>query len=409
VLCCRFGIFLLRFRNPLKWMKTVTDSRIKDETFHDASRRAFIKTTGLAAGAAGALLASTSVFSKDVDAGGGSGGKLPIKVTGYNYSRVAALVNGDVKIEGCDTQFTLGKIGDMNTDVFSGSQSSDVTEIGLRPFMLAYANENFRDYTLLPVFPLRLFRHKSVFIRTDRNILKPEDLRGKSIATPGYSSTSLTWIRGIFQDEYGISPKDVEWVLSAKDSSAGLSGGASKFESVFPKGLSVRNGSPGKDESDLLVSGEVDALFHAIEPRAYTEGHPIVARLFPDSRAVERAYYKKKAIFPIMHAVAIRKSSLEQNPWLGKAVFNAYSEAKRISYQQMTSLGWINDGLPWYGQELESTQALMGDNFYSYGMDDPNRKAVEALFRYSHQQGMSSRELTVEELFDPSGLSLLES
>ena len=124
---------------------------------------------------------------------------------------------------------------------------------------------------------------------------------------------------------------------------------------------------------------------------------------------MERAYYRKTGIFPIMHAVAIRKATLEQNPWLGRAVFNAYSEAKRRSYQYMAKLGWAADGLPWYGQELESTKALMGDNFYSYGMSKPNRKALEVLFRYSYQQGMASRKLMIEELFDSSGLSLLES
>ena len=190
----------------------MTELEKKDKNYHDFSRREFIKTAGLAAGATSALVTSSSVFAKDLNGAKRPGGGLPIKVSGYDFARVAALVNGEVKIEGCDIQFTAGKIGDMNTDVFGSSQNSDVTEIGLHPFMLAYANDNFRDYTLLPIFPLRLFRHKSVFIRTDRGINKPEDLRGKSIATPGYSSTSLTWIRGIFEDEYGISPKDVEWV-----------------------------------------------------------------------------------------------------------------------------------------------------------------------------------------------------
>ena len=271
----------------------------------------------------------------------------------------------------------------------------------------AYVNDNLQGYTLLPIFPLRLFRHKSVFIRTDRGIERPEDLRGKTIATPGYSSTSLTWLRGIFQDEYGISPQDVQWVVSVKDSSADLAGKVSRQESVFPEGVSVKRGTPGKDESDLLETGEVDALFHAAEPRAYIEGHPKVARLFADSRESERAYYVKTGIFPIMHAVAIKEEILKQNHWLAKSVFNAYSQAKQISYQLMAKKGWLWDALPWYGQELESTKALMGDNFYSYGIK-PNRKTLETLFRYSYEQGLSSRELTVKELFAPESLAFVE-
>ena len=273
--------------------------------------------------------------------------------------------------------------------------------------MLAWANDGFRDYTLLPIYPLRLFRHKSIFIRTDRGIAKPEDLRGKRIATPGYSSTSLTWIRGLLQDEYGIKPTDVQWILSRKDSSAGVSGKVSAQENVIPEGISIDYGPEGMDESELLANGEVDALFHAAVPRAFVEGHDKVGRLFPDSRAVEQAYYKKTGIFPIMHAVAVRKRLLQEHPWLAKSIFDAFSEAKTSAYQQMAGIGWGADMLPWYGQELEATQAIMGKNFYSYGLKD-NRSVLNTLFRYSHEQGLASRRLTVEELFDPLSNDLSE-
>jgi len=296
----------------------------------------------------------------------------------------------------------------MNTNVFNGPQSYDVTEIGLHPFMLAYANDNFRDYTLLPIFPLRTYRHKSVFIRNDRGIKKPEDLRGKTIATPGYSSSSLTWIRGLFQDEYNVKPEDVQWIISNKDSSADVSGKVSKQEQVLPKGLNIKIGPAGKDESDLLVSGEADALFHAIEPKAFIEGNPLVERLFPDSRKVERAYFSKTGIFPIMHAVAVKKELIEENPWIAKAIFDAYSEAKQLDYKLMNKLGWAYNSLPWFVQELEETKELMGENFWSYGIER-NRKTLETLFRYSYEQGLSSKELTIEDLFHSSSLEFVES
>ena len=369
-----------------------------------ASRREFLAATALTIGAVGTL--GTSVGGTAQAAGMSKG--LPLSISGYRFGRVAALADGTVGVEGADARFEDAGIGDMNTDVFSGKQTREVTEIGLHPFMLAYANEGFRDYTLLPIFPLRLFRHKSVFIRNDRGIEKPEDLRGKIIATPGYSSTSLTWLRGIFQDEYGISPKDVQWISSSKDSSAAMAGKVSKQESMFPKGVPIKMGPAGKDESDLLELGEVDALFHAGEPRAYIEGHPKVSRLFPDYRSVERAYFEKTGIFPIMHAVAVKKVVLKSNPWLAEAVFDAYSKAKQKSYDHMAKAAWLYDMLPWYGQEFDETRALMGDNFYSYGIG-PNRKTLEALFRYSYEQGLASRELTVEELFYPGSLEFSES
>ena len=376
----------------------------KQKSNPDYSRRGFLKAGALSIGAAAAL--SVSRYAPAQAAAKPRG--LPLSMAGYNFDRTKALIDGSVRIEGGDMQFEESAIGDINTHVFSGPQTLDVTEIGLHPFMLAYANDGFRDYTLLPIFPLRLFRHKSVFIRTDQGINKPEDLRGKKIATAGYSSTSLTWIRGIFEEEYGLKPEDLEWIISSKDSSAKEAGKVSRQENVLPEGVSINMGPAGKDESDLLVSGDVDAVFHAGEPRAYIEGHPGVGRLFPDYRSVERAYFSKTGIFPIMHAVAIKKSLVEKNPWLIEAVFKAYSQSKQKAYDYMANAAPLKDSLPWFGQEFEETRALMGDNYYSYGIE-PNRKTLQTLFRYSHQQGLCSRELTIEELFAPASLKLIES
>jgi 4,5-dihydroxyphthalate decarboxylase len=384
------------------------DKKNKSTSFQ-TSRRRFLKASAAVAGTAGVLgmsgvsglLASTAKLAKSTN-------NLSIKIAGYKIDRVDALIDGRVQVEGCDTQFEVASIGDINTNVFSGPQSHEVTEIGLHPYMLAYANDGFRGYSLIPVFPLRLFRHKSIFIRTDRGITRPEDLRGKKVATPGFSSTSLTWIRGIVQHEYGVRPEEIQWVISSKDSSAKAAGKVSKQESVIPKGLSVSKGPAGKDESDLLESGEVDALFHAAEPRAYVEGHPKVARLFPDFRKTEREYFAKTGIFPIMHAVAIRKDIIERNPWLLKAVFNAYSQAKRLMYDYLKKSAWYKNSLPWIAQEIEETRTLMGENFWPYGIA-PNRKALEALFQYSYEQGLAKRKLTIEDLFHPSTMAIEEA
>jgi len=368
------------------------------------SRREFIKTAAITVGTTGVLAGTGSISVQ----AGGTPRKLSLSMAGYNLDRTRALFEGRVKVDGCNFQIEEQGIGDLNTHVFSGPQTLDVTEIGLHPFMLAYANEGFRDYSLLPIYPIRVFRHKSIFIRTDRGIKKPADLRGRKVATPGFSSTSLTWLRGIMKHEYGVSPEEIQWFVSSKDSSAEAAGNVSKQESMVPKGLSVSKGPEGKDESDMLESGEVDALFHAAEPRAYIEGHPKIARLFPDFRKTERAYFKRTGIFPIMHAVAIRNAIVEQHPWLPKAVFNAYSKAKQLLYDDLKKMGWATISLPWAAQEIEETRALMGENFWPYGIE-PNRKALETLFRYSYQQGLCSRELTIKELFEPTSIDLLES
>ena len=364
------------------------------------SRREFVKFAGGAA-----LMGGTSLASMAADRStksGGAGGALDITIAGYPVDHVRALVDGKVKVDGCNATFQPGKIGDLNTHVFSGPQELEVTEIGLAPFMLAYANEGFRDYALIPVFPLRLFRHKSVFINTDSGIKTPEDLKGRRVGTPGYSSTSPSWIRAFMQHEYGVQPEDVEWVVSAADSSAKDAGKVSKQERMLPDGISISVGPEGKDESEMLVDGDVDALFHAAEPKAFAAGHPKVKRLFGDSRSTERDYFKRTGIFPIMHAVAMKNAVIDAHPWLPEAVFKAYSQAKQMQYEAMR-MQWAFGTLPWFGQEFEETRALMGKNFWPYGVE-ANRKTLEALFQYSYEQGLAKKELTIEELFHPATL-----
>ena len=338
---------------------------------------------------------------------GAQSNDLPLNITSYRLDRTAPLFDGEIRIRGVDATFSEGAIGDMNTAAFSGSGTWEISELGLHPFMLAHANDGFRDFALLPVFLLRQFRHKSIFVRADAGINTPGDLRGRRVGTPGYSSTSLTWIRGILDDEYGVKPSDMEWVVSLKDSSAGESGKASAQENLIPDDVTVVSGKPGMDESELLLAGEVDALIHAATPAAYLQGDERISRLFPDVRKVESDYYQRTGIFPIMHALAIRRDVAEDNPWLARAVFDAYSEAKAMAYMQKDRLTWVTDMLPWYGHELEKTRKLMGQNFYSYGIA-PNRKTLETLFEYSHRQGLANRVLSIEEVFLPGTLEFEE-
>jgi len=370
---------------------------------HQHTRRDLLKSAGLAAaGSAIGLLGIARTHAAEGD-------KPEITIAGYkSFDRCAALADGRVEVAGFDHRFEAAGIGDMNTHVFSGPGTREVTEVGLHPFMLAYANEGFRDYSLLPVFPLRLFRHKSIFIRTDRGITKPADLKGRKVGTPGFSSTSLTWLRGIMEHEYSVKQGDIEWVVSSKDSSADVSGKISKQESMVPEGLSVSKGPDGKDESQMLVDGDVDALFHAAEPKAYVEGNSIVGRLFPDFRTTERAYFAETGIFPIMHVVAMRNEVIEKHPELPKALFEAYSQAKKLAYVALAKSGWADISLPWIAQEIEETGEAMGENFWSYGIKD-NKETLNALCQYSYEQGFVTRKLSIENLFHSSTLEFDEA
>jgi len=333
---------------------------------------------------------------------------VPITMAGYDYSRVKPLADGRVTVEGCQHRYEVTSIGPLNNHAFFEPQKRDVTEIGLIPYILAYTNDNFRDYTLLPVPVLRLFRHKSIFVRTDRGIKTPADLKGKKVATVGYSSSGLTHVRGILQEEYGVSPEDITWISVEKDSGANLTGGVSNWEKIRPQGLKIIDAPKGEDESTLLISGKVDAILHPAEPKVYQERNPLVERLFKDHRTVEQDFYKRTGMFPIMHTIAIKKETAKKHPWMAKAVFEAYVKAKIIDYDYMKTWGWAYDSLPWYGQEFNETRALMGENFYPYGLK-ASANSYEAAFRYVYDQGLSKRKISLEEMFDKTTLNLADN
>lgn len=148
----------------------------------------------------------------------------------------------------------------------------------------------------------------------------------------------------------------------------------------------------------------MDALFHAGEPKAFVEGHPKFRRLFADPRTAERAYFSRTGIFPIMHTVAIRNDLIDAHPWLPQAVFNTYSQAKQLRYEQMR-MEWLLGTLPWFGQELDETRQVMGDNFWPYGIE-ASKTTLNALFEYSREQGLAKKRLTIEELVHLSTLEL---
>lgn len=331
---------------------------------------------------------------------------LSLKIAGYDYDRVRAIMDGQVTAEGADVSFNVEDIYALSSYAFGPEKKYEVTEIGLIPYITKYINDGFRDYTLIPVFILRLFRHRNVFVHADSGIEKPEDLRGKRVGTPGYGMSANTWIRGFLLDEYGVKADDMQWIETTKSSDGGATNtvlGKYYFADDFP----LVKGPPDVDESELLLSGKCDALITAITPSAFLEGNPKIQQIFPDVRTAEMEYYRKTQIFPIMHVIAILTDVLKENPWLAKAVFEMYSKAKLEAYTNLESLE-SRVTLPWVTQEFEDTRRLMGKNFWKYGIE-ANRKELELIMRYVYEQGLVKRRLKFEELFHPSTLQLLEN
>ena len=181
------------------------------------------------------------------------------------------------------------------------------------------------------------------------------------------------------------------------------SGTTSKQEQILPEGLTIRRGPAGVDESELLVAGEVDALFHAAEPKAFREGNPIIGRLFPDYRRTERAYFAETGIFPIMHVVVIRRELVERYPWLANNLRAAFEQARDCAAPRLMDNAFCTTSLAWEASYAEEERKLLGDAF-RYGVQD-SRGTLEAFCRYGFDQGFTSRLLTAEELFVESTLT----
>ena len=329
-----------------------------------------------------------------------------LTIGGYDYDRVRAIMDGRVSVAEAGVEFEVSNIYALNQSAFGPDRKYEVTELGLIPFITRYINEDFRDYTLIPVFISREFRHKNVYVHADSGIGKPEDLIGKKVGTPGYGMSSHTWIRGFLRDEYGIKAADLNWIESTKSSDGGaLNAGFAKY--FFGEDFPLTRGPEGVDESELLLSGQCDALVTAITPKAYVEGDPRIRQLFPDAKEAEKAYFRKTGMFPIMHVIAIRKNVLANNPWLAKAVFEMYSEAKEMTYKNLQSTTVNRVTLPWASDEFKTTRELMGTNYWTYGVE-ANRKELEAIMRYVFEQGLVKRQIGFEEMFDAQTLSLEE-
>jgi 4,5-dihydroxyphthalate decarboxylase len=157
--------------------------------------------------------------------------------------------------------------------------------------------------------------------------------------------------------------------------------------------------------SQMLEAGELDGMIGARPPSCFLRGEPGIARLFPDVQTAEESYYKRTKLFPIMHLIGIRKSLAEQHPWLAVSVLKAFVEAKRLAMEDLSQIGHLYVSLPWAVAEKNRVMALMGEDYWPYGLD-ANRHVLEVFLRYHHEQGLSKQRLAPEDLFAPSTLDL---
>ena len=321
--------------------------------------------------------------------------KLPISLSVCNYDRTAALFDGRVEIEGCDVDAVALEPEESFHRAFK-YQEFDVSELSLSSHTLSIARGD-SHYVGIPAFVSRLFRHSSLYIRTDRGIAKPEDLRGRTIGLPEYQMTANVWLRGIMQDEYGVHPRDIKW----RNGGLEEPGRGERTPIRLPADVELKSIPADRSLSDMLEKGEIDALFAARAPSCFLRGAPDVGRMWPNYPLVEEAYFKKTKIFPVMHIIGVRRSLAEQHPWLPVSIFKAFIKAKALCAHEMGQIGHLFSTLPWSVYEHERLQRELGHDYWSYGLE-ANHHVLDTLARYSFEQGLSVRRLKPEEMFWPA-------
>lgn len=323
--------------------------------------------------------------------------RLPITIATWDYDRVRPLIDGRVQVEGCDVNYITLPVEECFERAFFHGEF-EVAEIGFSPFLIALSRGR-APYVAVPAFLSRMFRHSAVYIRADRGIEGPPDLRGKRIGVPEYQMSAVMWFRGYLQDEFGIAAKDIEWVQAGLENP----GRRDKFPLNLPEGFPLTSINDAS-LSAMLAEGKLDGVISARRPSCFVNGHPQVRRLFPDYRATERDYFKRTGIFPIMHALGVRRDIHEKNRWLAASLYKAFLQAKRIADAELAETTALKIGLPWVTAEYEATAGLMGEDFWSYGVE-ANRKTLSTMARYSYEQGLAVRLLAVEEMFADGNLS----
>jgi 4,5-dihydroxyphthalate decarboxylase len=324
-------------------------------------------------------------------------GRLPISLACWNYDRTRALLEGRVHVDGIDLTYLNLPVEETFFRMLR-YREFDVAEMSLSSYVVSLFSDA-SPFVAIPVFPSRFFRHSCIWVNRDRGIREPKDLVGKRVGVPEYQMTAAVWVRGILGDEYGVPVSSVGYFTGGQEEP----GRTEKLKLSLPPDVRVEAIPAGKTLSKMLDTGEIDALYAPRMPSTFLHGSGSVRRLFEDYAAVEREYFRKKRIFPIMHTVVLRRDVYEKHPWVAQSLYKAFVCAQREAYEELYEAAALKFMLPWLIQHVEDTRALMGEDFWPYGAD-ANLNTLETFLRYSQEQGLSKRRLTPKELFAPETL-----
>jgi 4,5-dihydroxyphthalate decarboxylase len=253
-------------------------------------------------------------------------------------------------------------------------QEFDVSEMAMTTYLCARRFN--KPFTAIPVFPMRAFHHGAIVYNTSTGIRGPKDLEGRKVGVNrGYTVTTGLWARAVLQHEHSVDLGKVTWVLSGDEHVAEYRPPAN----VIPI-------EPGKTLEELLTAGEIAAAI------GVQVDSPLVKPLIPNANEAGFEMLRRDGLYPINHTVVVKNELLDANPGLARDIFDAFDEARLIYVDRLKEgKGGAED--QFFARVMETT----GDPL-PYGIE-PNRKALDAIVRYSVEQGILERPFAVEELF----------
>ena len=308
-----------------------------------------------------------------------------------DYEHVREITQGLVRADGITlTPLIFPSIEEI-TFRFTKSLEWDVSELSFGKY-ISLTSQGDAPMIAIPVFPSRVHRHSAIYVRADRGIKTAKDLEGRAVGIPEWAQTAGIYVRGMLAEDHGVDLAKIEWLQAGVNEP----GRAEKVELELPAGIRYK-ARPDTSLSAMLASGEVDAVISARAPEAFAPGGAVV-RLFKDYRAEEERFFKKTGIFPIMHIITIRRAAFEQHPWIAMNLFKMFEEAKRRCFNRLRDFTCARIPLPWAAAIADEIAEDYGPDPYPYGIEE-SRPTIEAFCRYAHDQGVTHRRMTVEDLF----------
>jgi 4,5-dihydroxyphthalate decarboxylase len=319
--------------------------------------------------------------------------RIPLTLACWDYDRTRALATGEIRPEGVDLTYLNLPVEETFFRMMR-YQEFDVAEMSLSSYVLSLSRG--APATAIPVFPSRSFRHNGIYVNAASGIEHPSDLAGRIIGIPEYQLTAVVWVRGILAEHYNVRLESARYRTGGLDSP----GRVEKLQVNVPPGVDVQPIPAHRTLSEMLVSGEIDAVYCPRTPRPFAERRPEVRRLFADPRAEEERYFAQTGIFPIMHTVVLRHDVYERHRWLAQSLYKAFESARAQAAARLAETAASPCMIPWLYNEAERTRRLMGQDFWSYGLQ-LNADVLRTFLRYAREQGLTDRGLEPADLFVP--------